>query len=167
MDTKALIDLMDAQEAALMEAFEQVELPELPSIPMINQKQILDDLPVQTSAIYFISGHAICQKSEKGVIMFRMDEHWAKEKYGGKYIIPGHGPRDLFYIGRAVNLYNRWKPVWNIAYTEIIQQHHRIEEALTLLIEPRLSWLEMPKQYLGVSEIVLIRLHQPWWNNRL
>jgi len=63
----------------------------------------------------------------------------------------------VLYVGRASNLFKRWAPYW------LREKHHCLASALALR-GCMLSWVECPKQYLGVLEQMAILLTQPRWN---
>lgn len=71
---------------------------------------------------------------------------------------PGPRPRPS-YIGRAMNLRSRWTASGLMGH-----DHHKLAEALAhkgLL----LRWLEVPREHLGIVEIMLLQHYKPPWNN--
>jgi excinuclease UvrABC nuclease subunit len=69
------------------------------------------------------------------------------------------------YIGRASNLNYRWTrhTFAGTHYPE--NEHHRLRQALALK-GATLRWLEVPKEYLGIAEILLIQHYKPKWNSQ-
>jgi hypothetical protein len=162
-----LIKLMDDQAEQLAVAFRRVKVANLPSVPVtVRKDQSINGLPV-VPAIYFIRGTISTWKGDMGGsedskarIQYYRRNPDCKQKYRRT-----EGPRTIMYIGRASNVAERWRPTYNL-YRQIIGHHHRYRETLDHLGSPRIHWLEMPKRYLAISEVVLIRLHQPAWNRQ-
>ncbi len=69
------------------------------------------------------------------------------------------------YIGRATNLCQRWARHSFAGVYRPEGEHHRLRQALTLK-GATLRWLEVPKEYLGIAEILLIQHYKPRWNGQ-
>jgi hypothetical protein len=82
------------------------------------------------------------------------------------YFIMGRARKRPLYIGRASNLqFRRATPRLFLDHTQIDWHrcHHRLEDAPALKCAT-LRWLEVPRRYLGISEILLIQHYKPKWN---
>jgi hypothetical protein len=71
--------------------------------------------------------------------------------------------RKPIYIGRTINLRQRWTRDLgkNPAYLET--EHHKLQAALKLR-NAYLLWLKVPPDHLGIVEMMLIQMHKPKWN---
>src|SRR5947208_879873 len=64
---------------------------------------------------------------------------------------PGPLPRP-FYIGRATNLRIRWCKSGHLG-----KAHHKLAETLAHKGQLLLRWLEVPREHLGIVEIMLLQ----------
>ncbi len=74
------------------------------------------------------------------------------------YFVFGRGKKPV-YIGKAVNLRNRWK-----LPSVMGNVHAKLRDSLNLK-GAHLRWLEMPKDELLVAEVLLIQHYAPKWNS--
>ena len=76
-------------------------------------------------------------------------------KKPGLYAILNKNSKRIYYIGKSINLRNRWK--WN-------SSHHRFKQACKLR-DPKIAWIEIPKSKIHNLELEYIKKYKPIWNN--
>lgn len=76
-------------------------------------------------------------------------------KKPGLYAILNKNSKRIYYIGKSINLVNRWKYGSN---------HHRFKQACKLK-DPKIAWIEIPKSKIHTLELEYIKKYKPTWNN--
>jgi len=144
---RSLKDVFDL----LVKRYERLSIVELPGVP-IKDRQVWETLP-DIPAVYFL--WSTSGRSESKPRLF----------YDSKGI--GHNMTDcwaepcLLYVGKAVNLRQRWNNNSLMA-----QDHHRLAESLAIG-GVMLHWHELPKEQLCIAESVLRQIHLPPWNSQI
>ena len=71
--------------------------------------------------------------------------------------------RKPIYIGRTINLRQRWTRDLGKNPASLESEHHKLKAALKLR-NAYLVWMRVPPDYLGIVEMMLIQIHKPKWN---
>lgn len=77
-----------------------------------------------------------------------------------------HKNKEILYVGKAIDLRQRWRFCIESEASEPYAKHHKLDESLELG-NVRIHWLEAEKTLLSILESVFIKELQPRWNTVL